>query len=526
MEVYINDILVKSTHAGDHFQHSDTFEILRKHNMKLNPEKCAFGVASGKILGFLVSNRDIEVNHVQIKAIKEIPEILKSKKEVQILSGRIAALGRFISKSSEKSFKFFLVLKKHNQFEWTDECQQTLKDLKLYLSNPLLLAKQKDDERLLIYLAVSEVAPKTAIKSQFLADFSMNLVPEAEKELPVFTKSNPGIWTLFTNGYSNIKGAGLGIVLTPPSGEVIRQAIKCYPITNNEAEYEAVIAGLELLVVNQMQGNYMAREARMKQYLEKVRELLRQFQSWKAVQIPREENAELDALANLAPVTNVINAENAIVIHLFHSALDQDKSEIKQITSAPYHPAANGQAESINKVIINNLKKRLEESKGKWPEVLPGVLWAYRTTTKTSTGETPFLLVYGAEALIPIVIGEPSTRYTHLTEEANKKEMRVDLDLLEERREASLIRMAAQKQMIERYYNRKANLRYFKIGDFVLKKVFRSTKVANAGKWSPNWEGPYRVRGIAGKGAYELETMDGKVLPSNWNAVHLKKYNF
>ncbi|XP_075098845.1 uncharacterized protein LOC142175756 [Nicotiana tabacum] len=147
---------------------------------------------------------------------------------------------------------------------------------------------------------------------------------------------------------------------------------------------------------------------------------------------------------------------------------------------------ANGQAESTNKVIINNLKKRLEESKGKWPEVLLGVLWAYRTTTKISIGETPFLLVYGAEALIPVEIGEPSTRYTQATEESNEEEMRMNLDLLEERREAALIRMIAQKQMIERYYNRKANLRYFKIGDFILKKVFQSTKAANAGKLSQN----------------------------------------
>nr|XP_033516401.1 uncharacterized protein LOC117280765 [Nicotiana tomentosiformis] len=147
-------------------------------------------------------------------------------------------------------------------------------------------------------------------------------------------------------------------------------------------------------------------------------------------------------------------------------------------------------------------------------------------------GKVRFLLVLTdyfskwveAEALIPIEIGEPSTRYTHATEEDNKEEMRVNLDLLEKRREAALIRMAAQKQMIERYYDKKANLRYFKIGDFVLKKVFRSTKVANTGKLSPNWEGPYRVRGIAGKGAYTLGTMDNKVLPSNWNAVHLKKY--
>ncbi|XP_075095061.1 uncharacterized protein LOC142173381 [Nicotiana tabacum] len=119
--------------------------------------------------------------------------------------------------------------------------------------------------------------------------------------------------------------------------------------------------------------------------------------------------------------------------------------QIKWITSSPYHPVVNGKVESTNKVIINNLKTRLEESKGKWPEVLPGVLWAYRTTAKIGIRETLFSLVYGVEALIPIEIGEPSTRYTQATEESNEEEMRMNLDLLEERREAALIRMATQK---------------------------------------------------------------------------------
>ncbi|XP_075108918.1 uncharacterized protein LOC142180751 [Nicotiana tabacum] len=141
-----------------------------------------------------------------------------------------------------------------------------------------------------------------------------------------------------------------------------------------------------------------------------------------------------------------------------------------------------------------------------------------------STGEAPFSFVYGAEDLIPAEIGEPSTRYTQATEESSEEEMQINLDLLEERRETTLIRMAAQKQIIERYYNRKAHLRFFKIRDFILKKDFQSTKAANTGNLSPNWEGPYKIRGIIGKCAYELETMDGKVIPSSWNVVHLKKY--
>ncbi|XP_070039741.1 uncharacterized protein [Nicotiana tomentosiformis] len=158
--------------------------------------------------------------------------------------------------------------------------------------------------------------PRTAIKSQILADFvaefSKEIVPETEKELQVFTGSNPGTWTLFTDVTSNVKGAGLGIVLIPPSGESIRQAIKCYPITNNEAEYEAIIAGLEL-----------ARELAIEQIIIKSDSQL----TWKIVQIRREENAKADALANLASVVETTNTENAIVIHLFHSALDQDKNE-------------------------------------------------------------------------------------------------------------------------------------------------------------------------------------------------------
>ncbi|XP_070054204.1 uncharacterized protein [Nicotiana tomentosiformis] len=411
------------------------------------------------------------------------------------------------------------VLKKQNQFEWTEECRQAFKDLKAYLTNPPLLSKPRDGERLFVYLAVTEVAVSA-----------------------VLVRRDKGTWTLFIDGFSNIKGFGLGIVLIPPSGESIRQVIKCYPITNNEAEYEAVMAGLELareLSIEQI----MIKSDSQLQYLEKARELVRQFQSWKIVQILREENVEADALAKLALVTEVTSEKNAIVIHLFHSALDQDKHkfgvpkeivcdngpqfigskitkffqswQIKRITSSPYHPVVNGQANSTNKIIINNLKKRLEKSKGNWPKELPGVLWAYRTTAKTTTGETPFSLVYGSEALKPVEMGEPSTRFTLATEESNDEELRTNLDLLEQRREEALIRMAAQKQIIERYYNQKAHLRYFKIGDFVLKKIFQSTKTTVAGKLNPNWEGPYKVRGIAGKGAYELETMDGKVLPSS-----------
>ncbi|XP_075076462.1 uncharacterized protein LOC142163106 [Nicotiana tabacum] len=149
--------------------------------------------------------------------------------------------------------------------------------------------------------------PRTAIKSQVLADFvtdfSRGIQLEVEKELQIFNGSNAGTWTLFTDGSSNVKGAGLGIILVPLTGETIRQAIKFHPNTNNEAEYEVVIAGLEL-----------ARELGIEQ-------------------IPRDENAEADALVNLVSAAEVTNEENAYVIHLFHSygILPEDKKKAQAL---------------------------------------------------------------------------------------------------------------------------------------------------------------------------------------------------
>ena len=108
--------------------------------MKLNPAKCVFGVASGKFLGFIVSQRGIEVNPEKVQAIINMTSP-KTVKEVQKLTGRIAALNRFISKATNKCLPFFKTLKQ--AFAWTDECETTFQELKRYLSNPPLLSPSK-----------------------------------------------------------------------------------------------------------------------------------------------------------------------------------------------------------------------------------------------------------------------------------------------------------------------------------------------------------------------------------------------
>ena len=134
MEVYIDDMLVKSTTAELHIAHlSEVFQILREYNMKLNPAKCAFGVSARKFLGFIVNNRGIEANPDKIKAMLDMPS-LSSIKEVQRLTGRIAALSRFVSRASDKCQPFFQVLKK--AFQWDTNCEEAFSALKMYLSSP------------------------------------------------------------------------------------------------------------------------------------------------------------------------------------------------------------------------------------------------------------------------------------------------------------------------------------------------------------------------------------------------------
>ena len=120
MEVHVNDMLVKSQDEEIHLDDlQETFDTLRQYNMKLNPSKCAFEVSSGKFLGFMVSHREIEANPDKIQAILDMKPP-QNVKEVQSLTGRVAALNRFVSKATDKCLPFFRVLKK--TFEWTYEC--------------------------------------------------------------------------------------------------------------------------------------------------------------------------------------------------------------------------------------------------------------------------------------------------------------------------------------------------------------------------------------------------------------------
>ena len=192
--------------------------------------------------------------------------------------------------------------------------------------------------------------------------------------------------------------------------------------------------------------------------------------------------------------------------------------------STPAYPQSNGQAEASNKTVLNGIKRRLERAKGKWTEELSNVLWAYRTTPRRPTGETPFALAYGLEAVIPLEVGLPTIRSEVFEELNNNQVIMRDLDLAEERREATLVRIAAYQQQLSKSYNKKVHPRKFDVGDLVLRQVTGNTQVPGEGKLGPNWEGPYKVTSMAGVGAYRLEDLEGNAIPRAWNGNNLKKF--
>ncbi|XP_031260926.1 uncharacterized protein LOC116119120 [Pistacia vera] len=295
MEVYIDDMLVKSLMAEQRLDHlSQAFTVLKKYNMKLNLAKCSFRVSSGKFLGYMLP----------------VYYVSKSLLDAEARYSQFKKLALALVHASRKLRPYF-------------QCHSIV----VLTSFPLkkILHKPELSSRLTqwtVELSEFDISfqPRTTVKSQALADciadFTPNTTVQAKRELMCMNNRSPSKWTLSVDGSSNMNGNGLGIVLTTPKGDVVQRAIRCgFKCINNEAEYEALIAGLSLakeirlrklevksdsqLVVNHLYGIYQARGLKMTTYLNLVKELHNVFKEFSIAQVPRTENTHADALANL-----------------------------------------------------------------------------------------------------------------------------------------------------------------------------------------------------------------------------------
>ena len=156
-------MLVKFKQCLDHATHlQQTFDLLREYGMKLNPLKCAFGVSVGRFLGFMVTQRGIEANPAQLKAILQSLAPI-SKKGIQQLTGQLATLGRFISRFTDHLKPFFTTLRGANRVEWNEECDRAFVAIKQYLTEPSILVSPEADDTLYLYLAASDIAVSAAL---------------------------------------------------------------------------------------------------------------------------------------------------------------------------------------------------------------------------------------------------------------------------------------------------------------------------------------------------------------------------
>ncbi|KAL2240952.1 UNVERIFIED_CONTAM: Retrovirus-related Pol polyprotein from transposon opus [Sesamum indicum] len=294
MEVYMDDMLVKSKRSDNHLEHlKQAFAIMRAYGMKLNPDKCTFGVSGGKFLGYMVCERGIEANPEKIEAIMGLrsPTTIK---EVQKLTGKITSINHFISRSADRSLPFFKVLRKTKDFTWVEECERALQDFagsqKLshetpasegiqnpvyYVSKMLQGAEKRYSEMVKLELALVIVARKLrpyfqSHKIIVLTNYPLKYVllqPEASGRLVKWvvelgeydidyqtkvaqkeqvlvdfmieltgnpTKESNNKWMLHVDGPSNASNGGAGIWMQGPEGVEIK------------VEYEALILGLEL----------------------------------------------------------------------------------------------------------------------------------------------------------------------------------------------------------------------------------------------------------------------------------------
>ncbi|XP_024044385.1 uncharacterized protein LOC112100156 [Citrus clementina] len=465
--------------------------------------------------------------------------------------------------------------------------------------------------------------PRAAIKAQAMADFIAEFAePEVclgQQDADVGNDETQ-VWQISVDGSSGERGSGAGIVLEGPEGEEISYAVKLeFAATNNQAEYEALIAGLELaravkadrvkirtdsqLVANHVSERFQPREEKMEQYLRIVRQMMGKFEAVEVIQIPREQNSRADILARMAAVADpkmpksvplevksrpsieqnlgVLRIEqksswmDPIVSYLRDGVLPPDKLRARKIRAqASRYTMIDGvlyrrgytlpflrcldddDADYVLREVHEGICGNHSGGRSLAHKVLrQGYFWptmhqdAQRKTRSCASCQSfanfsnqppekltsmaspwPFAQ-WGIDLIGPLPKGRGAATHAivaidYFTKwiEENDEQICLNLDLLMERREQAAERSVTYQQRVARYYNQKVNIRQFRVGDWVLRRVNQSTKDSTQGVLGPNWEGPYRVKQIAGPGAYKLVRADGHEVKRPWNAAHLRKY--
>nr|GEV04787.1 hypothetical protein [Tanacetum cinerariifolium] len=618
-EAYVDDMVIKSRDEKMLLADiEETLDNLKKINMKLNPKKCSFEVEEGKFLGYVVTSEGIRANP---KNTKDLADLQPSQmlKEMQSLNGKLASLSHFLAKSSERSLPFLNTLKnitKENKHETLNEAERNYAPIeKLALSLIHMTQRSRryfeahmitvtTDQPIKNILINTETSRKLAKYVVDLGAYNIMFIPRN-----VVKGASSGRFP-----FGGIEGPKEDLYFWMLEATVEKDEVKrpngieyTYALrltffsTNNEAEYEALLAELRIswqmniskidvkvdskLVASQINRTYKANKDSMIKYLAKAREYVSRFKSFLIENIPKNMNQKADVLSKLASMAfnhltkevlvEILN-ERSIENQEVHTIVEEEGNNwmtliiqileegtvlfkkgylvpmlrcvgplqanyvIREIHMGSYDMHVGPRA-VVRKVIRQgyywstmheDAKKEVENvTHAKYmlrfglPRVIVidnGAQLAHRTSIKQSNKEIPFSLTYGSEAVIPAEIGIPTYRTLMIREGYNEEQMRLNLDLLQEKREVTAIREAKYKTKMEQYYNRKVRLAGFRPRDFVFRRN-KASKVEDQGKLGPKWEGPYRVVKAYENGSYKLQTLEDKEIPRTWHVLNLRE---
>nr|XP_034900655.1 LOW QUALITY PROTEIN: uncharacterized protein LOC118038417 [Populus alba] len=437
IEVYVDDVVAKSKEGENHVQVlKKLFERLRKYKLRLNPAKCSFGVKSGKLLGFVASDKGIEVDPEKVKAIQSMPPP-KTEKEVRGFLGRLNYIARFISHLTATCDPIFRLLRKKNPGIWNEECDKAFEKIKQYLLNPPLLVPPVPERPLILYLTVTETAmgcvlgqhdetgrkeraiyylskkfteyesrytvveklccalawatkrlrqymlyhttwliskldplryicekpylssriarwqvllaeydivymTRKAVKGSVIADHLADHAMEdyeplnfdfPDEDVFAIEEEKSDWWVMYFDGAVNVCGNGAGAVIISPDKKQYPISVKLqFGCTNNTAEYEACILGLEaalemnikkidvygdsMLIICQVKGEWQTKEEKLRPYQEYLSQLAKEFEEIEFTHLGREGNQFADALATLASMAKIDFGHKVQPVHI------------------------------------------------------------------------------------------------------------------------------------------------------------------------------------------------------------------
>ncbi|GJV60513.1 reverse transcriptase domain-containing protein [Tanacetum coccineum] len=522
LKVYIDDLVIKSRTEDEIVRDmEETFQTLREIYMKLNLKKCTFGIDEGMFLGYKVSSRGLKVCPNKVDAILSLPSP-KCLKDVQNLNGKLASLNRFLSKSVEKSLPFFKTLKKcmkKSDFYWTTEAEEAFKQMKQLIAELPMLVTPMEKEELIVYLAaaketvsavlmtereakqmpiyfVSKV-PRVSVKGQILEDFIVER-PEEESPDTIMGEEEelPEPWILFD-------------------------------ATNNEAKYEALIAGLKIaeqmgvknlqanvdsrLVANQVNGTYVAKENNIVRYLEKHQQAFAHLSKQVLVEELKEKS-----ISTVEVLAVVVEEEGdtwmtPIFKYLMDETLPAEVKKERAVKRKSWRPFPKGpgkvkflivaidyftkwiEAKPVATITGNQIKKFV------WDNIVCrfGLPREIISDNGKQFQDNPF-----KDWCKNLCIGQHFASVKHpqtngLVERANRS-----------------LGEGIKARLDERSKNWMEELPHV---------LWAHRTMIKSKKLGPKWEGPYEVTEALGKGAYKLRDRDGKQLPQTWNISNLKK---